>query len=121
MKYFIGIDGGGTKTKCVLTDSNHNILYECNGGPSNFLSIGTETVSKTITDLIISCISFQKISESDLAMIVLGSTGAGRDSDALNMEKDFLNFSRNSSLNIKSFKVVSDARIALEGAFPGKP
>lgn len=24
--YFIGIDGGGTKTKCIIVDSNNNIL-----------------------------------------------------------------------------------------------
>ena len=56
MDYYIGIDGGGTKTKCVLTDENLNIKFQTESGPSHFLTIGTEVVSETIVELIISCL-----------------------------------------------------------------
>lgn len=120
MKYLIGMDGGGTKTKCVLTDMNHKPLYETIGRPSNFLVIGTETVSNTILDLVNECVSFQKISIEDIEAIVLGTTGGGRRNDAELLENKIFEDAKQKSLTINKFKVESDARIALEGAFSGK-
>ena len=87
MKYLIGMDGGGTKTKCVLTDIDLNPIYETIGGPSNFLVIGTETVAETILNLLNDCTSSQKISSNDIEAIVLGTTGGGRRNDAELLEK----------------------------------
>ena len=42
--YYLGIDGGGTKTKIVIIDNNSNILYENTAGPSSL-----DTVTKKIT------------------------------------------------------------------------
>ena len=52
MSYYVGIDGGGTKTNCVLCDESLDILYQTLSGPSNFLTIGTDKVSDTIIELI---------------------------------------------------------------------
>ena len=38
MKYIIGLDGGGTKTKLTAADENGVTLYESEGGPSNVCS-----------------------------------------------------------------------------------
>jgi N-acetylglucosamine kinase-like BadF-type ATPase len=114
MKYFIGLDGGGTKTKCILTDENYNSIYECTGGPSNFLMLGTEKVSETIFNLINEAITNSKINEDDLEAVLIGTTGAG-------LKETFLNYSHQKNLKLKNFFVESDARIALEGAFSGKP
>ena len=119
MKYFIGMDGGGTKTKCVIIDSNLNPIYESTGGPSNFLVIGVEQVSKTVFQLIDECVSSQKISHKDIESIVLGTTGGGRRNDAELLEKQIYNDAINNSIFINKFRVESDARIALEGAFSG--
>lgn len=120
MKYFIGMDGGGTKTKCILTDENLNQLFETVGGASNFLVIGTETVSQTVFNLINECVSAAKISLEDVESIVIGTTGGGRRSDAELLEKQIFSDAKNKSVSINKFKVESDARIALEGAFSGK-
>lgn len=119
-KYLIGIDGGGTKTKCIVTDLNFNKLFECQGGPSNFLLIGTEIVSQTIFSLIEKSVSTLNISFDEIASIFIGTTGAGRVDDALKLKNDFLSFAKTKSLEF-NFDVDSDARIALEGAFSGKP
>ncbi|MAT59364.1 MAG: hypothetical protein CMF23_15435 [Ignavibacteriae bacterium] len=121
MKYFIGLDGGGTKTKCILTDENYNSIYECTGGPSNFLMLGTEKVSETIFNLINEAITNSKINEDDLEAVLIGTTGAGRVNDANSLKETFLNYSHQKNLKLKNFFVESDARIALEGAFSGKP
>ena len=120
MKYLIGMDGGETKTKCVLVDSNLNQIYEADSGPSNFLVIGTETVSETILNLVNECVSSQKISIEDIEAIVLGTTGGGRRNDAELLEKKIFEDAKQKSLTINKFRVESDARIALEGAFSGK-
>lgn len=120
MKYLIGMDGGGTKTKCILTDFNLNPIYETGGGASNFLVIGTEKVAVTILELIKDCIDSKNISIDDLQAVVLGTTGGGRRNDAELLEKQIFAYAEQKSLKINKFKVESDARIALEGAFSGK-
>lgn len=121
MVYYIGLDGGGTKTKCVLTDNNFQSLYECVGGPSNFLLIGTDSVAETLLNLITKTLSNNKLDSSDIGSIVLGTTGAGRRSDANKLEEDFIKYAEGKGYIFNSFRVESDARIALEGAFSGNP
>ncbi len=120
-KYLIGLDGGGTKTKCVITDLDLNPLYSCQGGPSNFLIIGTQKVSETILLLIKESLEHLKISSEEIASIFIGTTGAGRVADAEKLKTDFIAFAQSNGHSFNSFNVNSDARIALEGAFSGGP
>jgi N-acetylglucosamine kinase-like BadF-type ATPase len=120
LKYLIGMDGGGTKTKCILTDFNLDTIFETAGGPSNFLVIGTEKVSKTVQDLVKHCLSSQKISAEEIYALVLGTTGGGRRTDAEILENQIFNDSEKNDIKIKRIRVESDARIALEGAFTGE-
>ena len=39
-KYFLGFDGGGTKTECVLADAHGAVLARATAGPSNPLRTG---------------------------------------------------------------------------------
>ncbi|MDF1612203.1 N-acetylglucosamine kinase [Stygiobacter electus] len=119
-KYLIGLDGGGTKTKCVVTDFQFNKLYECVGGASNFLIIGTEKVSETIFSLIKESVDNLKINYDEISAVLIGTTGAGRIEDANKLKNDFTEFTKSKGIELKFF-VESDARIALEGAFSGKP
>lgn len=121
MKYLIGMDGGGTKTKCIITDHELNPIYETTGGPSNFLMLGNEKVSETILNLVKDCVDSKNISYDDVDAIVLGTTGGGRRSDAESLEKSIINYAKSKTISLKNFRVESDARIALEGAFSGKP
>lgn len=121
MKYLIGMDGGGTKTKCILTDLDLTPVFETTGGPSNFLMLGNEKVSETILELIKQCAENQNISFDDIEAIVLGTTGGGRRSDAESLEISILEAAKSKNLTLKKLRVESDARIALEGAFSGKP
>lgn len=121
MKYLIGIDGGGTKTKCVITDFDLKSLYEVTGGPSNFLLIGPEKVAETILSLIIQCVNHLNINYEDISAAVLGTTGGGRRNDAEELERAITHLAAHKRIPLKNFHVESDARIALEGAFSGKP
>lgn len=121
MKYIIGMDGGGTKTKCVVADFDLNLKFECTGGPSNFLMQGTEKVSETLLKLIDECRENLKAEYSDFAAVLIGTTGAGRRTDAEKLENDFVDHISKKGVKLNLFRVESDARIALEGAFAGKP
>jgi len=121
MSFIIGIDGGGTKTHAVITNLQGEKLYECFGGPSNFLIVGTEKVSVSLHEVIQDCLRCLNLSTADLAAVLLGSTGAGRRTDAELLETEFQSFLRSKKISIPNFRVESDARIALEGAFGGKP
>ena len=121
MQYIIGIDGGGTKTNCVIANLEGEALYECSGGAANFLLLGTEKVSETIFNLIENCRRELNISYRDIIAIILGTAGAGRLEDAERMEKAFIGFAAVKNVSFNLFQVESDARIALEGAFSGKP
>jgi Predicted N-acetylglucosamine kinase len=117
VKYFIGLDGGGTKTDCIITDEHYNQLYSLKGGPLNLLSSPLSESSRAIIQLINSCLSKLNITLAHLDCIGIGVAGAGRIEDAEKLElnlKDLLPHS------IK-LKVITDAEAALEGAFNGKP
>lgn len=121
-KYVIGIDGGATKTTAVLADLNRNILAEKFSGPANFLIIGTEKVAKTISDLILDVCNEAEVNINNIEVVCIGLTGAGRESDAEKIKKAIQDYwSTAYSTPIKNIIVTSDARIALEGAFSGRP
>lgn len=121
-KYVIGIDGGATKTTAVLADLNRNILAEKSSGPANFLIIGTDKVAKTISDLILDLCNDAEININNIEVVCMGLTGAGREDDAEKIKNAILDYwKKNYSSQIKNLIVTSDARIALEGAFSGRP
>ncbi len=120
MKYYIGIDGGGTKSHYVVIDENKKQLFEYYGGPTNFLMLGNDVVCETIFSALQKCCEELKMQISDFAGITLGTTGAGRRSDAESLEKSFYSFLTQKNISINNFQVVSDAIVALEGAFGGE-
>ena len=46
--YYLGIDGGGTRTTAVVTDENDNIIIKKSGGTINFYSVGIENARKNL-------------------------------------------------------------------------
>ncbi len=48
MGYVLGLDGGGTKTDCVLMDEKGNILARSRSGPSNLVRVGVERAVREI-------------------------------------------------------------------------
>jgi len=50
VQYFLGIDGGATKTDMVLTDQNEKILARINSGPSNIHTVSEKEIVKNLHD-----------------------------------------------------------------------
>lgn len=121
MKYLIGIDGGATKTECAITNLSGKIFHRSLGKPSNFLAVGLEAAAENLFELIEGSLFKLEADFSNVEMILIGTAGAGREDDALRLENKLLEYAESERIHLKSVKVVSDARIALEGAFSGKP
>ncbi len=118
MKYLIGIDGGGTKTDSAIADLSGKIIHHTTGKPSNFLVVGIEEAVENIFDLIEENLFKLDGDFADVKQIVIGVAGAGREEDALLLEKGFKDYAALQGIHFKGVKVLSDAHIALEGAFP---
>ncbi len=121
-KYVIGIDGGATKTTAVLSDLNGKILAQKSSGPANFLIIGCDKVAKTISDLILDLCNEAEVNAQNIEAVCVGLTGAGRESDVEKIKNAITEYwNSNYSIPFKKLIITSDARIALEGAFSGRP
>ena len=52
MKYYLGIDGGGTKTTAAVADNSGNIILKAVGKSINFYSVGMATARKNLTEIV---------------------------------------------------------------------
>jgi N-acetylglucosamine kinase-like BadF-type ATPase len=48
MRYFLGIDGGGTKTKAIIINEHFDVVFEGKSGPSSIDTVDSETTIKNI-------------------------------------------------------------------------
>ena len=52
MKYYLGIDGGGTRTTAAVSDENGNIRFKAVGKSINFYSVGMEKARENLKNVI---------------------------------------------------------------------
>lgn len=110
--YFLGFDGGGTKTECVLADGQGRVLARATGGPSNPARIGYTKAWFSLGEVADVVLCHEKITSNDIRGVCAGIGGAGREGVAWRL-KSFLNRSyRNADV-----RVTTDLEIALEAAF----
>ncbi len=79
MYYVLGIDGGGTKTLCLVMNEEKQILGRGEAGASNYQSIGATAALKSIESAIKAAI--EQTGKIQLKAICLGLAGAGRSKD----------------------------------------
>ncbi|MBF8247713.1 MAG: putative N-acetylglucosamine kinase [Bacteroidetes bacterium] len=120
-RYVVGIDGGGTKTAAVIADLRSTFAAEAKGPASNFQVIGVEKASEVLFAIVQECRRTVGCELEDIAFVLAGLTGAGRASDQKRMGEAFRSFSMKQGADFKNIRIESDARVALEGAFKGKP
>lgn len=116
MQFIIGIDGGGSKTRCVAADLTGKPLLSLEGGAVNRLSAGTNAASDSLAKLINAALRQLDTAPGDCASLCLGAAGAGRDEE----RKTWFEFLRAYGFEGKLL-VTDDAKTALYGAFSGKP
>ena len=120
-QFVIGMDGGATKTAAMLSDLNGNVLGEETGGPSNPQVVGFEKVGEVILGLVEDLCGRAGCKPNEVLSIVAGLAGAGRDTDKEHVKAAVATEAKKSKISIGQVGVETDGRIALEGAFKGKP
>lgn len=76
MRYFLGIDAGGTHSRARLTDLDGAVLGEGRAGPAN-ARIGLESLHAVLTSVSQSAVAAAGLGESDLPLIRAGMGIAG--------------------------------------------
>ncbi|WP_341527638.1 N-acetylglucosamine kinase [Nostoc sp. UHCC 0302] len=123
MSYVLGIDGGGSKTVCVLMDDARQVLGRGEAGASNYQSIGIEATLQSIQSAIHATIDeTRKITNTvKIEAIYLGLAGIGRAAD-IEVIKGLVEELQNSKVlpiiwDVKPSNIVicNDALVALVG------
>jgi N-acetylglucosamine kinase-like BadF-type ATPase len=117
MNFYLGFDGGGTKTECIALDADGRVVGHGNSGPSNPLRVGYDAACAALQLAAAGAITSAKYSVSDVRGICAGLAGAGRRNVADEMRKRLSRIWPGTPIQI-----VTDAEAALEtavGAAPG--
>lgn len=123
MSYVLGIDGGGSKTVCILMDDTHQVLGRGQAGASNYQSIGQEAALKSLESAIYAASNeaLKLTNNIKIAAVCLGLAGVGRAKDIEIVESLFKNLQNSKYLPLKwdlhpsNIVICNDALIALVG------
>ncbi len=74
-KYFIGIDGGATKTKAVLCEDTGFVLSKATGGPTNLSSSSYDEVLEILHGLFSEVIEKSGVKVSEIVSVYAGLAG----------------------------------------------
>ncbi|MGA8539612.1 MAG: BadF/BadG/BcrA/BcrD ATPase family protein [Terriglobales bacterium] len=117
MAYFLGIDGGGTKTRCVLADETTVIAKSMSGG-SNIVRLGEKPTREALHAAIRQVCAAAKILPNQIHAICVGVAGAARPEIAAKIRRIVAELIPG---NVANLEVVGDTVITLEAAFGTGP
>jgi glucosamine kinase len=118
MAFYLGIDGGGTKTRCVLGDETTVLASAMTGGCS-VIRVGEQAAREALHGAIRQVCEAAKISPNRVAAVCVGATGAARPEIAEKVRHIILEIIPIGTLG--KIEVVGDTVIALEAAFGKGP
>jgi N-acetylglucosamine kinase-like BadF-type ATPase len=114
MAYYLGIDGGGTKTRCLLADETTVLARSMTGGCS-VIRQGEEQAREALHTAIYRVCTTAKVSPDRIRAICLGVTGAARPEIAAKIRSIVAELIPGAALT--KIEIVGDTLIALEAAF----
>jgi N-acetylglucosamine kinase-like BadF-type ATPase len=122
MPYYLGIDGGGTKTRCVLADETTVFAKAMTGG-SNIVRLGEVQAREAIHTAIRQACADAKISPGQIRAVCIGAAGAARPEIAAKIRSILADVipERTPEIAGTNIEVVGDTEIALEAAFGRGP
>jgi N-acetylglucosamine kinase-like BadF-type ATPase len=101
--YYLGIDGGGTKTTGVLSDCKGEILRTKKTGPGNVSVLGEEIFTKHLKEIVYGLLGDEAVSRVKWA--TFGFAGAGREQEKRRVKEII------SGLGIEKFSLLTDAEL----------
>lgn len=110
--YYLGFDGGGSKTECLLANAQGQILAKAIAGPSNPMRSGYMRAWFSLSEAADVVLSRQKIKAGDIQAVCAGLGGAGRPGVAKRIHTFF-----ERGFPSARVQVATDLEIAYEAAF----
>lgn len=114
MKYVVGIDGGGTKTRCLIGDLHGNILGDYTLGASNHQTVGKKQARAAIGEVYEKALECSGVGRGDIQYVFLGLAGADLPSDF-----KLLNGWCSDIFGTLPFQVVNDTWISMRSGLKG--
>jgi N-acetylglucosamine kinase-like BadF-type ATPase len=114
VSYFLGIDGGGTKTSCAVGDETR-VLAMATDGPSNIVRVGEEQTRESLRRAVLQACAAAGIAPEQVKRTCVGGSGAARP-ELAEVVRGIL-----AEVLKTPIDVVGDMQIALEAAFDTGP
>jgi N-acetylglucosamine kinase-like BadF-type ATPase len=115
MKHFlIGIDGGASRSKCILTDREGALIATAKGGSLNPLTIGWDQFRENVRALLDGVLT--SVPEKKRLNLCTGLAGTGDEEVRSRAVNEIA-----ALIDADTIHVISDALAALWGAFQGEP
>jgi glucosamine kinase len=114
VRYFLGIDGGGTKTRCVLGNDD-SVLGTGIGSGCSILRVGEACARDSLAGAIHEACVSAGVSPQQISRTCAGVTGAADDGIASLVQRLLIEIIGG------AIEVIGDMEVALESAFAGGP
>lgn len=114
MPYYLGIDGGGTKTTCAVGDETR-LLSTVTAGPSNVVRVGEAKARESLQQAARQACATAGVTPEQIARTCVGAAGAARPEIAEAVRRMLAEILRS------PIDVVGDLQTALEAAFDTGP
>ncbi len=118
MAYYLGIDGGGTKTRCLLAGETA-VLAKAMSGGSNIIRLGETQAREALHTAVRHVCAAAKISPEQIRAISIGAAGASVPEIAAKIRGILTELTP--QIGPANIEVVGDNVIALEAAFGAGP
>ncbi|MGH9430029.1 MAG: BadF/BadG/BcrA/BcrD ATPase family protein [Terriglobia bacterium] len=116
MRYYLGIDGGGTQTTAWVADERRRVVARALGGPSNPTKVGMASAQAEIQRAVGGCLRQARPARKSIAALCAGVAGVDRPL----LHDPLLQWLRK-HIPASHYYVTTDAAIALEAAFGEAP
>lgn len=128
MPYYLGIDGGGSKTTCAVGDDT-SLVATATAGPSNIVRVGETRARESLHQAVRQACQAAGITPRQVGRTCIGAAGAGRQEIAGLIRKILAEILYGESpeqiipgqVDPEQIQVVGDTEIALEAAFGSGP
>ena len=114
MAFYLGIDAGGTKTRCVVADET-TILARVIAGGSNIIRLGESQAGNVLRGAVQQVCATARISPGQIRACCIGAAGAARPEIAAKIRSIF------SEVGLTNIEIVGDSVIALHASFGAGP
>ena len=106
--HVLGVDGGGSRTRCVIASLSGHILARGSGGPSNPLTAGFDGAAEAIQAAVEE--ASRRCGINSFIASVMGLAGTERASTIESLETRLM------LENLGDLRIIGDAQVALAGA-----